>query len=713
MSSESVPDIFGLPVRIRRLGELAYNLWWSWHEEARQIFRSLDYAQWRTSGHNPVRQLRQMSPEKLRSAAADPAFLEQYDSVMGRFDAALSENETWFHQSYGAIEGPIAYFSAEYAIHASLPIYAGGLGVLAGDICKEASDLGFPLAAVGFMYPQGYFHQHLNLDGWQQEAYEKLDFSEAPISSCPWPEGCGDLVTVPLGGKNIYVAVWLVRVGRTNLYLLDTNVEQNSPGDRVLSARLYGSDQEERMRQLMLLGMGGVRTLRQLQIGPQIWHANEDHTVFMMLERLREEVEKGADFEEARRRVSAATVFTTHTPVPAGHNSFSYDLMDRYCRGIWESLHIDRGTFLELGRHPGLDPGRFSLTALALRLSSRANAVSALHGMVTRRMWHVLWPERPLEDTPITHVTNGVHLPTWQAPEMRSLCQKYLGNGSPHRQESPEFWRCIEEIPDEELWEVRQSLKIRLIRQIQDRAQQRWVEDGIPTQQVLALGALLDPYPLTIVFARRFTEYKRPGLLAYDPERLKRILTNPAQPVQIIFAGKSHPADHPSKQLLQQVYRLAIDRSFQGRIAFVEEYDMHLSRDMVRGADVWLNTPRRLQEACGTSGMKAAMNGVLNFSVPDGWWAEGYSGTNGWSIGIPGERGREDEYRADAQAIYDLLEKEIIPLYFDRDRQGVPHGWIRMAKEAIKSISPTFSASRMLKDYARQMYLPALVETRK
>jgi len=696
-----------IPERIGRLLEFANNLWWSWHEDGRQMFRSLDYALWRTTSHNPVKQLREIDPEKLSAAARDPSFLELYDSVMMRFDADIAGEKTWFkREREGRLTGPVAYFSPEFAIHGSLPIYAGGLGVMAGDTCKEASDLGLPLVGVGFMYPEGYFRQNISADGWQQEAYTRLNFLEAPISPCPWPDACGPLVSVQLEGKTLYVSTWLVRVGRVNLYLLDTNVEENAPADRMLSARLYAANMDDRMLQLIVLGICGVRVLRALGIAPSVWHANEDHTSFMMLERLREMVAEGASFDQARERVSSTTVFTTHTPVPAGHNILPVEQMEQYLRGFVNALGIEKSSFLRLGQYDGLEPGRFSLTALALRLAGRSNAVSRLHGRVTRKMWHVLWPEKREEDVPITHVTNGVHMGTWQAPEMADMCHKYLGEAIRKRQDDPEFWACMMDVPDEEFWKVRQLLKTRLVRLIQERAQQRWVEATVATQQVLAMGTLLDPYALTVAFSRRFTEYKRPGLILYDLGRLKKIVNNPTRPIQIVFAGKSHPADASGKSLLRQVYLLATDRSFQGRVAFIEDYDMHLSREMVRGVDVWMNVPRRLQEASGTSGMKASMNGVLNLSVRDGWWDEAYNGANGWAVGDTQVRGREDEDHVDAEALYDLLENEVAPLYYERDRMGIPHGWIKAAKEAVRSISPAFSTCRMLKEYTKRMYLP-------
>ena len=690
-----------------RINELATNLWWSWHEDGRQVFRSLDYAQWRASGHNPVKQIRDLSRDKLEAAARDPAFLELYDSVMDNFDAYLSGQNTRYSQLHpGQFDSQIAYFSAEYAIHNSLPIYAGGLGVLAGDMCKEASDLGLPFIAVGFMYPQGYFRQRISADGWQQEEYSQLNFNEAPISRCAFQQGRGEVASIQLADRPLLFSVWKVNVGRVTLYLLDTNVEENSPEDRTLSARLYTAAPEERMRQLIVLGVGGVRALRLLGIDPSVWHANEDHTALMMLERLREEVQKGTSLQSAIEAIRAQTVFTTHTPIAAGHNLFSVQLMEKYASNFWGSLGIDKEVLLELGRYPGLEPEKFSLTACALRLSGQANAVSKLHGRVTRQMWHSLWPGRQEDEVPISVVTNGVHLPTWQAPEIAELCRKHSAHEFPQREDDPAFWQCVPGIPDEEFWQARQVLKTRLIRLIQDLAQQRWVEGTATPQQVVAMGSLLDPYALTIAFARRFTEYKRPLLIFSDLDRLKKIVTDPLKPVQLIFAGKSHPADYSSKQLLNRVSLLAMDRSFQGRIAFVEDYDMTLSRELARGVDVWLNNPRRLQEACGTSGMKASLNGVLNLSVRDGWWDEGFNQRNGWAIG-PAKISNSNEDATDAEALYGLLEKEVVPMYYDRDRIGVPHHWIEFSKEAIRTVSPGFSSRRMVGEYAEKLYIPA------
>ena len=696
-----------LPPRISRLFELANNLWWSWHEEGRQVFRALDYALWRTSGHNPVKQLRSIDGKDLEAASRDPAFLELYDTVMANFDEEMMRAHEWCGKAgMDTPRGQIAYFSAEYAIHYSLPIYAGGLGVLAGDICKECSDRGLPMVAVGFMYPQGYFRQRMSPQGDQQEDYTQLDFDDAPINPCAWPYGCGPLIPVQLADRLVYVKVWEAHVGRVNLYLMDTNVDENKPEDRMLSARLYTADQEERLRQLIVLGVGGVRALRELHIEPVVWHANEDHTAFMMLERLRLERASGSSLDSAIENVRRCTVFTTHTPVAAGHHVFARQLMDRYARSLWEPLGIDRNLFLKLGYSEESGPDNFNLTAFAFRLSGQANAVSKLHGKVARHMWRSLWPDKSEDEVPIKSVTNGVHLPTWQAPEVTELCQKHLDSHWLQEQDNQEYWTCLDSLPEDELWQVRQTLKRRLITAIQDRAQQRWTQDQVTTQQVIAMGSLLDPYALTIAFVRRFTQYKRPYLILSNIERLKRIITNSEMPVQLVFAGKSHPADYQSKQLLKLVYNAALDKGFQGRIAFVEDYDLNIARELVRGVDIWLNNPRRLQEACGTSGMKASMNGVINFSVRDGWWDEAFNGKNGWAIGDMEVDRPEDEDGIDAESLYSQLENEIVPLFYDRDRKGVPRKWIQVVKEAIRTVTPAFNACRMMEEY-NNMYLPA------
>jgi len=695
-----------LPNRIEGLAELAYNLWWSWHIESRDLFKVLDRPLWKLTGHNPVKLLQQIAPHRLVAAAQDPVFLDKYDSVMNDFKTDMSASDTWFTTQYPHLtQYTVAYFSLEFAIHNSLPLYAGGLGILAGDYCKEASDLGLPMVALGFMYPQGYFHQRVSVDGWQEDVYEELSFNEAPISPVLTAQRQAIRVEVPLDARAIHVAVWQVNVGRVKLYLLDTNVEENSPADRQLSGRLYAGDREMRLQQEIVLGIGGVRVLRALGIDPAIWHANEGHAAFMMLERVRELVENGLAFTEAASRVRATTVFTTHTPVPAGNDVFSLDLMEKHFRRYWGSLGLNRDTFLELGTQES-DKTAFNMTVLGLRMADQRNGVSQLHGGVCRRMWHSLWPDVEEKDVPIGSVTNGIHVPTWGTPQMTRLGERYLAPDWLKSHDDPALWERIVDIPDEEIWAARRWLKYKFISSVKDRARKRWCEDRVSPIQALAMGALLDTEVLTLGFSRRFTDYKRASLILRDADRLKRILRNELRPVQLIFAGKAHPDDERGKQLIQEVYNVAKDPGFGGRIAFVEDYDMHMARYLVHGTDVWLNTPRPLQEASGTSGQKAALSGVLNLSVLDGWWYEGYNGANGWAIHQDvGAFDSPDQDKSDAEELYSLLEGTVVPLYYDRDMNGVPHGWIRLIKESIRSNVPLFSARRMAKEYTEKMYL--------
>lgn len=697
-----------LPKRINGLYELANNLWWSWHEEARDLFKYLDRAQWKATGHNPVKLLQNIAPYRLVAAAQNGAFLKKYDSVMRDFKTDMQGENTWLAMQYPHyFKTGIAYFSLEFAIHNSLPIYAGGLGVLAGDYCKEASDLGFDMVGVGFMYPQGYFQQYISIDGWQEESYEQLNFDEAPINPVLDSDGKRITVEVPLNSSTIRVGLWQVNVGRVKLFLLDTNIPENTQPSCDLSARLYVADREKRLQQEIILGIGGVRVLRKLGIDVEIWHANEGHTAFMMLERTRELVESGMDFNEAADIVRATSIFTTHTPVPAGHDVFSLELMDKYFTNYWNKLGLDRDTFLKLGF---LEPdyNNFNMTALAMRMTDHRNGVSQLHGRVCRQMWHSLWPNVPEDDVPITSITNGIHVPTWISPKMSGLFEKYFGTDWLAQHDDPALWDRVKDIPNEELWEVRRWLKYKLSRAMKDRIRMRWRDDSIDPVQALAMGALIDAEILTIGFARRFTEYKRSALIFNDFERLKRILQNELQPVQIVFAGKAHPNDIQGKQFIQNIYNIAKNPELGGRIAFVENYDMHMARYLIHGVDVWLNTPRPLQEASGTSGQKAALNGVPHLSVLDGWWYEGYNGSNGWSIHNETESPfSPNQDRADAEQLYELLEERIIPLYYERDIYGIPHGWIRVIKESIRSNAPLFSTRRMTKEYADYLYLQA------
>jgi len=699
-----------LPRRIAGLNDLAYNLWWSWHAEARDLFKSLDVILWKSLGHNPVKLLQQINAYKLVAAAENPAFLRQYDNVMSVFKKDTSSGLTWFGTAYPDLsERIIAYFSPEFAIHNSLPIYAGGLGVLAGDYCKEASDIGLPLIGIGFMYPKGYFKQRITSDGWQEEVYDNISFHESPIALVTDKKGKAVTITVPIDHRSVDIMIWRVNVGRVKLYLMDTNVETNSPVDRQLSARLYAGDRELRLQQEIILGVGGVRTLRTLGINPAAWHANEGHVSFMMLERIREMVNEGIDFNQALEKVRETTVFTTHTPVPAGNDIFSLDLIDKYYHSYWESSGLSKDDILKLGISNNDNSG-FNMTVLSLNTASHCNGVSKLHGGVCRQMWHCQWPDEDEKDVPIGYVTNGVHVPTWISPVITKIYNKYLDSDWFENHDQPAVWEKVFNIPDEELWDARRWLKNKLIGYMQNRARRRWCEDHVKSAQAIAMGGLFDPEVLTLGFCRRFTEYKRASMIFSDIERLKRLMHNELRPMQIVFAGKAHPNDGAGKHLIREVYNMATDPQFGGRIAFVEDYDLHTSRYLVQGVDVWLNTPRMLQEASGTSGLKASLNGVIHLSVLDGWWYEGYNGLNGWAIQSENDcTDPADEDRMEADSLYCLLEEKVVPLFYERDITGISHGWMKMVKETIRSNTAFFSARRMAKEYTEQMYMPALL----
>jgi glycogen phosphorylase len=698
-----------LPDRLRRLPELASDLWWTWNSKPREVFRKLDYPLWRQTAHNPVLMLRLISPDLLAYAAGDAEFLALYDEALAALDAARSARDTWWQHRHPEGQGPVAYFSAEFALHQSLPIYAGGLGVLAGDHCKESSDLGIPLIGVGFMYPQGYFHQTVSPEGWQQEAYERLNWADAPVEQAVSPDGRPCVIAVPLGNRSVLVSVWQVLLGRVRLFLLDTDLEENAPWDRELSARLYGGDREIRIQQEIILGIGGVRALKAMGIKPAAWHLNEGHAAFVVLQRIRDRIEEGASFEAALDGVRKTTIFTTHTPVPAGHDAFPFNLVETHLAGAWGTLGAYRDAFMALGHYDNGGGPQFNMTALALRAANYVNGVSQLHGQVTRDMWGPIWPGVANEHRPVRAITNGTHVPTWLSLEMMALFDEHLPADWRERQDDPSVWDVVQQIPDERLWETRQALRTYLFAFLRERARQRWKEDHVTAARVVAAGTLLDPNALTIGFARRFTGYKRSELIFHNPERLVQILTAARRPVQLVFAGKAHPADETGKHNIQKVYRRAIDSMFAGRIAFVDDYDLHVAHFLVQGCDVWLNNPRKPLEASGTSGMKASINGVPHLSIGDGWWAEGYSGENGWLIEGQTEIADPDAVdAADAESLYRLLEREVVPTFYDRDAQGIPRRWLNYVREAIRTVTPRFCARRMVKEYAEAMYSPAM-----
>lgn len=700
-----------LPQNFSRLPELARNLWWSWTLEARQLFETIDPTLWFLTHHNPVKLLADVKPARLTHLAEDPSFLRQYSAVFRLFDEYLANKKSWAGTYHTDLtKTTIAYFSAEFGLHASVPIYSGGLGILAGDHCKEASDLGLPLVGIGFMYPQGYFRQRITPEGWQEAAYAPFNHDESPIHLALTPSGEPCRFAVEMGGRRVTAAVWKVLVGRITLYLIDTDVPENSPEDRALSARLYGGDQEMRICQEILLGIGGVRMLRSLGISPSVWHANEGHSAFLTLERVRELVQNGSSHAEACELVRQSTVFTTHTPVPAGHDVFPHHLMDRYFSEYWKQLDLSREEFLRLGDTPESQNHGFNMTALVMRLSAHVNGVSREHGRVTREMWQHFWPGLPIDQIPIRSVTNGIHVPTWISPELHHLYGKSLSPTWTQTCDDPAMWQRVMDVPDHELWAVRQTMKRKLMGFIRERARNGWMQGHLQPSQVLTHGTLLNPEALTIGFARRFATYKRATLLFRDLERLKTILQDRWRPVQLIFAGKAHPADEPGRYFIHEVLSFCHDHKLGGHIAFLEDYEMHMAKYLVQGVDIWLNTPRFPMEASGTSGMKAALNGVLNLSILDGWWVEGYNGANGWGIQPLSEPvDTRDQDHHDVEQLYRVLEQEVVPLFYQRDRDGIPRGWLQMVKECIRTVAPQFCTTRMLKDYVSLMYRPATV----
>jgi starch phosphorylase len=698
-----------LPKRLVGLGQIAENLWWSWHPAGRMLFKKLNRQAWKDSRHNPDKMLKELPKEILESAASDPDYLRHYDDVLLQFEKDMEQKTSPFLENMSDSETyTIAYFSAEYGLHHSLPFYAGGLGFLAGDYIKECSDLGVPLVAVGFMYPEGYVLQRIRDDGWQENVDQRLDRDAAPISRVLDRDGKQVLVQVPFIEPPIHVAVWKVDVGRIPLYLLDTDIEINDPWNRGISARLYTGDLEHRLRQEIVLGIGGSEVLDALSINRSVLHLNEGHAAFALLERVRDLKQEGMSFEEAAHRVQNTSVFTTHTPVPAGTDVFPFPLMEKYFSSYWPSMGLERDSFFQLGIHPKEPNTGFNMTAFALKMSRYCNGVSKRHGEVTRQMWKSLWPDVPEERVPIDYITNGVHVPTWIEPKMELLFNKTLGPDWLNDHDNPFVWDLIEEIADDELWKTHYWLKIKLIDAIRERSRQRWTQDRASSSIALAGGTLLDPSILTLGFARRFTTYKRADLILSDMERLKKLLNDRWRPIQIIFAGKAHPADDPGKRVLQKIFNAARDPEMGGRIAFLENYGEQYAQYMVHGVDVWLNNPLPPMEASGTSGMKAALNGVPHLSIMDGWWIEGFNGKNGWAFGK--EDGNDNRDPTDAEAMYEILERHVIPLYYKVSDDGIPHDWVKVMKESIKSNAHRFSARRMLKEYIQKFYIKALKE---
>lgn len=694
-----------IPERLSRLADLAYNLWWIWYPNGYRVFADADPNLWEIIYHNPVKFLNEVRQTSLEEAAAKPEYLELYDKMVAAFDSYMAPATTWYNEAHPGVPGPVAYFSFEFGLHESLPIYSGGLGVLSGDHVKGASDLDVPMVFVGYLYPQGYFRQMIDANGWQEAIYNKLDFDDGPVLPARTPDGKEVIVEVEVPGRKIYAKVYRIQVGRVPIFMLDTDIHPNAPADRELSARLYGGDQEMRIAQEIVLGIGGIRALRELGIEPSAYHMNEGHSAFLVLELARERVQKGQSFEDALRETAEHNVFTTHTPVAAGNDAFPLDLIDKYFSSYWPQLGVDREQFIGVAKEGQAWGQAFSMTALALKGSEYRNGVSKLHGRVSRNMWHWLWPSLAVEQVPIETITNGVHTGTWLAPELSAFFSKVLGDDWYLRLDDPATWQPLMDAPDEELWQIHTALKHKLVA----FARQRSAEWHKRTGQTPPTQSPLNPDAFTIGFARRFATYKRATLLFTDVDRLSAILNNPAHPTQIVYAGKSHPKDEPGKQFIQQVNWASRHPGLQGKIIFLEEYDMNMARYLVQGVDMWLNTPRRPYEASGTSGMKASLNGLPNCSILDGWWAEGFNGKNGWAIGDEQEFANPNEQDArDVQSLYSLLESQITPLYFNRSESGVPEGWIRVMKESIASIAPAFSMHRQVKEYTDRFYVPAM-----
>ncbi len=696
-----------MPARLRGLVPLAKNLWWSWAPDGRELFRDLDPDAWERLGHNPRRLLMEVPEPRLAQLAADPIYSERVARLVRAFDEYIENRARWTPPPgcEATADRPVAYFSAEFGIHESLPVYSGGLGMLAGDHLKSASDLGLPMVGVGLLYRQGYFQQRFDRQGWQQEFYTDLDVAHLPLELVMRD---GSPVTVKLGirKRTVTAQVWLARVGRVPLYLLDTNRDDNDDLDRWITGHLYGGDHDTRIVQEVLLGIGGVRMLRALEIVPSVYHMNEGHSAFATLELAREAVSSGLTFEEAAREVRCACVFTTHTPVPAGNDNFTEAQMTAYFEPYWKALGLDKPTFLGIGRRKPEDPMEsFGMTPLAIRMSRKVNGVSRRHGQVCQEMWGPLLTAGEESLPKITHVTNGIHHPTWVAPVVRELYARHLGPDWESRADDPEMWRKIDRIPDAELWDTHCRLRRYLVALVRQRSRKARLEIGEPAEHVAAAATLLDPEVLTIGFARRVATYKRWDLLLSDPERIISICNRADRPVQFVFAGKAHPRDNEAKRILQQIFSLKYEPRMIGRAAFLVNYDQYLGRKLVQGTDVWLNMPRPPQEASGTSGQKAALNGVVNCSVLDGWWIEGHDGKNGWTVGSSdGERTTEEEDAMDARSLYDLIEHEIAPLFYERDENGVPRGWVARMKASIRTIAPVFNTHRMVREYAARMY---------
>ena len=707
-----------LPKRIEKLSEISNNLWWSWNTEFLRLFKIIDRDLWEASEKNPIKFLKLVSQDRLEQITQNAEFLKEYDRLSKQFEDYMNSKNTWFSNKYPENKNDlIAYFSAEYGLDETIPIYSGGLGILSGDHLKSASDLGIPLVAVGLLYKNGYFNQKINGYGDQEEEYNNLELSNLPINPVKDEKGEELTIYVKLEKRKVYLKVWQINVGRIKLYLLDSDIEKNEPEDREVTLRLYGGDQEMRIKQEIILGMGGTNLLtRALGLKPTIYHMNEGHSAFLILELMKNIIkEKQVSFEVAKDIASSKTVFTTHTPVPAGNDIFPIELVEKYFKEFWPRLGLDREAFLKLGMKPckELEHG-FNMGILALKIAGKKNGVSKLHGAVSRELFGDVWPEIAANESPITYVTNGIHTCTWLAPTLKELYNKYL---IPYWQDNihnDEVWKNINNIPNKELWEIHRQRKIKLLDIVKENTTNRLRKSGYNYEEINDITSKLNPDILTIGFSRRFATYKRATLIFKDLERITQILNNQDKPVQLIFAGKAHPADKEGKDLIKRIHEISMMPQFKGKIFLLENYNIAMSRYLVSGVDVWLNNPRRPMEASGTSGQKASVNGVINFSVLDGWWAEGYNQENGWTIGTNAEYSSyEEQDIADSQSMYRTLETKIIPMYYNRNEDGISETWMKTMKNSIISTGGKYSTSRMLVDYTNKLYMPLCNLTKK
>ena len=707
-----------LPKRIEKLAEISNNLWWSWNTEFLRLFQKIDGDLWEISNKNPVKFLKNVSQERLEKVSKDILFLKEYDKVVENFDNYMNSKNTWFSNKYPENKKDlIAYFSAEYGLDETIPIYSGGLGILSGDHLKSASDLGIPLVAVGLLYKHGYFKQKINGYGQQETEYNGIDLYDLPINPVKDENGDELVIYVKFPKRRLYLKVWQINVGRVTLYLLDSDIEKNNAEDRDVTLKLYGGDQEMRIRQEIVLGMAGVSLLtKYLKLKPTVYHMNEGHSAFLILEIIKNIIkEKQVSFDVARDIASSKTVFTTHTPVPAGNDIFPIALVEKYFKEFWPRLGIDREEFLKLGMKPGIDlDDGFNMGILALKIAGKKNGVSKLHGAVSRELFSDLWPNISANESPITHVTNGIHTCSWLAPRLKELYNKYL---MPYWQDNmyqDYVWEKIKNIPDEKLWNVHTDRKTKLIKFVKESTMQRLRRAGYSYEEINEITSKLSPDKLTIGFARRFATYKRATLIFKDLERITQILNNADRPVQIIFAGKAHPADKEGQDLIKYIHEISMMPQFKGKIFLLENYNIAMSRYLISGVDVWLNNPRRPMEASGTSGQKASVNGVINFSVLDGWWAEGYTQTNGWTIGTNSEYDSyEAQDMADSQSMYRTLEEKIIPTYYEKDKNGISKKWLELMKNSIITTGGKYSTARMLVDYTNKLYIPLCNLTKK